>query len=201
MVIDFTPVRNKELTLLEMAEQVTLDDLHAAADFYVDAIQAIIKDASDAQIAYVPIDEAADDPYAVSGEETIGWSLGHLVAHTTASTEEGVAFASLLARGIRLEDEDQRLRYETPWRAIDTKAKALQRLEESRRLRRAYLDTWPDTPRLDVARKMRPAFSETFGPINAPASVLFGLWHEDNHLDQFRAVLRQAQEAVAATGS
>lgn len=165
MLIDFTALRNQTLTVRELSARFTLDDLRAAADAYVDAIQDIIKDTSDAQIAYVPVDSRANDPYAVPGEETIGWSLGHLVAHTTASTEEGAAFASLLACGIQLNDEEQRLRYETPWQEIDTKARALQRLEESRRMRRAYFDTWPDRPHLDVYRKMRPRFTERFGPV------------------------------------
>jgi hypothetical protein len=199
MLIDFSPVNGGQLTMLEFSEGFTLDDLRAAASAYIDAIFDIIADADDAQIAFIPDDPEADDPYAVEGEERIGWSLGHLIAHVTASTEEGVTFASLLARGIQPPDENLRLRDETPWRAITTRAGAVQRLEESRRLRLAYLDTWPDHPHLDLCRRMRPDVVERHGQWNAPASVLVGLWHEHAHLDQMRKVLQQARDATAST--
>jgi len=72
------------------------------------------------------------------------------------------------------------------------------RIAESRRIRIAYLDTWPDTPHLDVYRELSERFIERNGPLNAPASVLFGLSHEDGHVAQFRDVRAQAAGALAA---
>jgi len=110
-----------------------------------------------------------------AGEENIGWSLGHLVAHVTASSEENAALASLLARGIAYPREP-RLRYETPWQQIATKAAAVQRLEESRRMRLGYLATFPDRPFLQVLRDSSERFIELFGEQNAIAVFLFGLY-------------------------
>jgi len=197
MLIDFSPVRNQEVKYREFSKQFTIEDLKTVTNSYIDMILDIIKDATDAQIAYVPDDAEADDPYAVEGEENIGWSLGHLVAHVTASSEEGAAFSSILARGVEYTD-GPRPRYETPWREVDTKAKAVQRLEESRRIRLAYLDTWPDEPHLDNYRTISPRFIEKYGDLNAVASFLFGLSHEDGHLEQIRTVIQQAREAEIA---
>src|SRR5690606_23614590 len=121
------------------------------------------------------------------------WSIAHLVAHVTASSEEGAAFSSLLARGIPVRE---RPRYETPWREITTKAHCIQRLEESRRMRLAYLASWPDKPFLNVyQQELSERFLAKFGEKNAPAAFLFGLMHEVGHYDQFTEVKRQALEA------
>jgi hypothetical protein len=80
---------------------------------------------------------------------------------------------------------------------MDTVAKCRQRLEESRRMRNAYLDTWPDTPQLDVYREVSPRFTEKLGNMNAPAAFLFGLSHEVGHYDQFKDVREQALQARA----
>lgn len=196
MRIDFSPLKDREAPLPAFAAQFTLTDLRATVDTYIDLLLSMIQDASDAEIAFAPHDPDANDPYAVEGEEHIGWSAGHLIAHVTASTEEGAAFASLLARGVPLDDETLRLRYETPWRAIDTQAKAVQRLEESRRIRRAYFDTWPDAPHLDNYRIRSERFMRRFGEMNAIGAYLFGLWHEEGHLDQLSEALRQAKAAL-----
>ncbi len=201
MLIDFSPLANREVSALEFARQFTLADLRAATHSYIDAMHAIIQDASDAEVVFQPLDPDAHDPFAVAGEEKLAWNLGHLVAHVTASSEEGAAFSALLAQGVQLHDESLRLRYETPWREMTTVAKARQRLEESRRIRLAYLAAWPDAPHLDVFRPRSARFVQRFGQMNAPAAYLFGLWHEDGHLAQMREVRRQAREASgAATG-
>ena len=199
MQIDFSPVRRRAVKLVDFAAGFSQADLRAATQNSIDAILALVRQASDAEIAFIPIDPDAHDPHAVSGEEMLGWSLGHLVAHVTASAEEGAAFGSLLARGVPLADEALRLRYETPWQTIDTRAKAIQRLEESRRIRLAYLDTWPDVPHLDVTRAASARRLRLHGPTNAPAAVLSGLMHEQGHLDQMRETLRQAGRSAYAT--
>jgi hypothetical protein len=100
----------------------------------------------------------------------------------TASSEEGAAFSSLLARGISM---GGRLRNEVHWRTVTTVEQCLARIEESRRMCLAYLDTWPNEPHLDVYRALSPELEKRFGKLNAPASYLFGLYHQWQHIDQF----------------
>lgn len=196
MLIDFTPVERGDLKLLEYSQRFTLDDLRAATNASIDTILDIIYDMTDQQMTFLPFDPDADDPHAVPGEEKIGWSLAHLVVHVTASAEESAAFASILARGIPFPKEP-RLRYETNWHTVTTKAQAIQRLEESRRMRLASLETWPDAPFLDVFREMSERSIEKVGYMNAPATFLGGLKHEAGHYAQFREVARQAREAFS----
>ena len=197
MAIDFTPVEQGELTLIELAETLTLDDLRDATNESIDTLLGFLDGLHDEHVTFDPVDPDADDPYAVSGEEKIGWSLAHLVAHVTASSEEGAAMSSQLARGVRVK---LRNRYETPWREITTVVQCVQRLEESRRMRLAFLETWPDEPHLDVYRKISREYEAKHGKLNAPASFIKGLHHEVGHYEQFRKVRQQALEAVACAG-
>jgi hypothetical protein len=182
------------MKLYDFAARFTAEELRRITNAYYDAIFDIIENATDAEIAFLPHDEHADDPYAKPGEEHIGWSLGHLVVHTTASLEEDALYSSILARGIPYPREP-RLRYETPWETVITRDGAMQRLAESRRICLSYLDTWPDTPFLDVVRDMSERFVEKLGPQNAPAAYLLGLKHMDDHMAQFRDVYAQALAA------
>ncbi|GAB4319821.1 MAG: hypothetical protein Kow00117_09460 [Phototrophicales bacterium] len=193
-MIDFSPLDNNEMKLLAFAAQYTIDDLRRATNESIDYLLKLIEDLTDEDVVFEPIDPDANDPYAAEGEQHIGWNIAHLIAHVTASSEEGAAFSSLLARGIPAQE---RPRYETPWRDITTKAQCVQRLEESRRIRLAYLDTWPDDPFLDVYRQVSERFIEKFGQMNAPAAFLFGLWHEVGHYDQIKEVIQQAKQAKA----
>lgn len=189
MHIDFSAVDAREQKLSELAETVSRDDLRATSDASIDRMLALLDGLSDADVTFEPHDEGADDPYAAEGEKHIGWNLAHLVAHVTASSEEGAAFSSVLARGYPL---SERPRYETPWKEITTYEQCVQRLEESRRIRNGYLDTWPDVPHLGV---YRPGMSERFeaftGKLNATGCFLLGLWHEIGHFGQFEAVKSQ----------
>jgi hypothetical protein len=194
MTIDFKPVLEGKVQMLEFSRRFSVQDLGRATTESIDLLLNIIKDMDDADIVFDPLDPEANDPYAKPGEEHIGWGIGHLVAHVTATSEEWAAYSSLLARGIPYPAEP-RLRYETAWREVDTKAKAVQRLEESRRIRLGYLATWPDKPNLEVKRELSPRFIERNGEINAAAGFLFGLKHEVGHYDQFREVARQITEA------
>lgn len=197
MLIDFTPVRNGELNLYELGKTLSRDDLKAATNASLDLILEILGDATDAEMVHVPDDPMANDPHAVAGEEQIGWSLAHLVAHVTASAEEMAAISAVLARGIPYPREP-RLRWETPWRALQSREQVLQRLEESRRIRLAFLDAWPDQPHLNVYREISERALAKHGPQNAPAAVLNGLSHEAAHYAQFRDARAQAAAALAA---
>lgn len=194
MAIDWQAYWDGKVKLIQLAESATREELRAETNKSIDYLLSLLSDLDDADIVFEPIDPEANDPYAAPGEENIGWTIGHLVAHVTASSEEGAAFSSMLARGITLPRE-VRLRYETPWREVKTVDQCIQRLEESRRMRLAYLDTWPDKPFLHVYREVSERFIEKFGPMNAPATFLFSLAHELGHYQQFRDVIRQAMAA------
>jgi len=196
-MIDFAPMRDGDVTYLEYAarENIGPAELKRLSDESVDYLLGLLDGLDDADVLFDPEDPEADDPFAVEGEENIGWTFGHLIAHVTASSEEGAALSSLLARGVAA---SERPRYETPWRDIRTVAQARQRLEESRRMRNAYLETWPDAPLLDVCRVASERFTARFGEMNAPAAFLFGLSHEVGHYEQIEEVRRQAQTARAA---
>lgn len=194
MQINFAPVNSGSMKLLAFAARFSPADLRAATNASVDAMLDLIAPLSDADVVFEPHDPDAHDPFAVAGEEHIGWNIAHLIAHVTASSEEWAAYSSILARGI-VYPAEPRLRYETPWKDITTKAQCVQRLEESRRIRLGYLDAWPDAPRLDVLRELSPRFVERFGQMNAPTCFLFGLKHEIEHLPQMIEAARQARAA------
>ncbi len=194
MIIDFAPVKRGEQKILEYSQQFSMDDLRSITQASTSFLLDLIAGLSDADVTFDPVDPQANDPYAAPGEEHIGWSIAHLVAHVTATSEEWAAYSSILARGI-VYPADPRLRYETPWREIKTRAQCIQRLEESRRIRLGYLDTWPDRPDLHVYRELSPRFIERVGEINATAAFLYGLQHEVGHYDQFREVKQQVMAA------
>lgn len=192
MSIDFTPVENGEIKLGDLANTISIDDLRHATNESVDLLLEMVRDLNDEDIVFDPVDPNANDPYATKGEEEIGWSIGHLIAHVTASSEEGAAFASVLGRGITI---DGRLRYETPWREMTTQAGCVQRLEESRKIRLAYLDALPETPHLNIYRNISERFEERVGKLNAYGAFLLGLAHERNHYQQIKDVIAQTKAA------
>lgn len=199
MLIDFTPVNNGEILLADFAQRFSAGDLRRATNESIDWMLATIGDADDAQVVFIPDDPNADDPYAPPEERYLGWSLAHLVAHVTASCEEWAAVSSILARGIAYTREP-RLRYEPDWHTLTTRAQVIHRLEESRRMRLAYLDTWADPPHLDVFRDLSERFIEKTGQVNAKTAFLYGLKHEHAHYDQLRETARQAHESAAISG-
>jgi hypothetical protein len=141
-------------------------------------------------VVFVPQDPAAYDEHAEQSESVyLAWTLGHVIVHSTASSEEAAARASQLARGVPVET---RCRYETPWETVTTIDQVRQRLEESRRMRHAFLDTWPEKPHLDVLFTPK---NPRFQPYNALGMFISGLSHEDAHLGQISEILEQAQTA------
>jgi hypothetical protein len=194
---DFTPVDNHEMTLMQFSENFTVEDLRNATNESVDTLLKIVRGLNDKQVAFLPHDPEADDPYAKPGEEKIGWSIAHLVVHVTATSEEWATYSSFLARGIPYPAEP-RLRYETEWKTVTTTAQCIQRLEESRRIRLGYLDAWPDHPNLETKRELSPRFIERNGQFNAIVCFLYGLKHELGHYAQFREVASQAKAASQA---
>lgn len=191
MLIDFSAVDNHEKTMLQFGNDITVATMRAATNESIDTLLKIVSGLTDEQATFLPLDPEADDPHAKPGEEKIGWSIAHLVVHVTSSSEEWATYSGILARGIAYPAEP-RLRYETEWTTVKTTAHCIQRLEESRRLRLACLDMWPDQPNREILRELSPRFTERFGQLNAAACFLFGLKHELGHYAQFREVVRQA---------
>ncbi len=191
-MLDFTPVRNKEVSYAELAADLTVADLRALTNEIIDYQLGLLADCTDADVVFEPIDSNADDPYAEDKADTdLAWNLGHLVVHVTASSEEGAALAAEMARGVV---RDGRSRSEVPWETVKTIAQCRQRLEESRRMRLASLDMWPDEPYLD--NKVTPWAS--VGEIDAYGRYILGLAHEQGHLPQIEDVIAQAKAARGA---
>lgn len=187
-MLDFGRVFRGETTIAALTDGLGLDDLRTMTDESLDLILSIIAGATDADVVFVPSDPAAHDAIAPPEAQDIGWTLGHIVVHATATSEEGAALAVTLARGVEVTG---RSRYETPWEEVTTIAQVEQRLAESRRMRHALLGGWPDAPHLDNTDTPIP----TFGPMNAVARYALALGHELGHLDQLRDVVRQAKAA------
>jgi hypothetical protein len=138
-------------------------------------------------VTFEPVDPDADDPYAQTPVEVkMPWSLGHVIVHITASSEESAAIAAELARGVAFHG---RSRYEMPWQEMTTIEGCRRRLEESRRMRLASLDMWPEEAHLENEYQ-----AWTDGPrVNAVGRFILGLMHEDSHLGQIADIVRQAR--------
>jgi hypothetical protein len=186
VTIDYSAISSGQRKIADLAAEITLADLRAATNAQIDTMAGLVRELSDAQAVFV-----AADPEAEGG---VGWNVGHLIAHVTASSEENAAISSILARGIDYPFEP-RLRSEVDWTTLRTTAACLQRLEESRRIRLAYLDAWPDEPRLDTYRALPEAFAARVGRLNAVGACLLGLVHEAGQLDQLRDIIAQARAA------
>jgi len=187
-MIDFSPVRDKTGSLVDIARNLTKADLYTLTDEMIDTMQSIVADAIDHDVTFVPDDPNANDTFGIDEERNLSWTLGHVIVHATASSEEAAALALNLARGLVIEG---RSRYEVPWRTVVTIAQVHHRLEESRRMRRAMLDAWPDEPHLEVTQITRPQNP----PSNAISRFIGGLYHDDAHVGQLREIMRQAREA------
>jgi hypothetical protein len=196
-MLDFSPVRNREMTIVDLAATLTKEDLRAVTNAMIDDYLAALADAEDEDVVFVPEDPEAYDPGAQTAEEQrMPWTLGHVIVHTTAGSEEAAFLAAELARGVALHG---RSRYEVPWTTVTTVAQLRHRLEESRRMRLASLDMWPDEPHLDVYYVAQPPSPNAGLKVNAVARFLQGLMHEDSHRAQVREILRQAREARATS--
>lgn len=189
-MLDFSAVKSGSQSFADMAAGLTKADLYRLTNEMIDVMYEIVVDAVDADVTFVPVDPNANDTFGKPEEATLAWTLGHVVVHATASSEESAALALVLARGLPVEG---RSRYETPWESVTSIAQVRQRLEESRRMRQAMLDAWPDEPHLDTI--MTYSFFPQAGELNAIGRFILGLYHDADHLDQLREIVRQASAA------
>ena len=191
-MLDFAQANRYKTPMNTFAAGLSVSDLRRLTHQSIDRLVALIEDCSDADIIYVPHDPEAFDAYAAKfrpEEATLGWHIGHNIVHTTASGEEYAFNAAELARGVPYHG---RSRYETPWQSITTVAQCLARLEESRRMRLASLNLWPDEP--DLKNGVTP-WQES-GWVNAIGLFTWGLAHDESHWRQIQKIIAQRQ-AVA----
>jgi hypothetical protein len=185
--------------MLEIKDKVKLSDqqgnftweqLVEANNASVDHVLTLIRDLPDSYVTFQPVDEDAYDPYSADRSDKYdAWTLGHVVVHITASAEEAAARASMLARGVTIE---QRMRYETPWESVTTIQELVDRLEESRKIRNAYYQAWPNKPQLEVTYD---EYEKHFGKVNAIGIGLLGLKHDYDHYGQLEDIIGQARAA------
>ncbi|KAA3644920.1 MAG: DinB family protein [Chloroflexi bacterium] len=187
-MLDFSPVRNKELTWMEFAEEIGKEDLARLTNEMVDLQLELISDCVDAGVVFVPDDPNAHDTYAENEEDVdLAWNLGHVIVHAIASSEESAFLAAEMARGV---EPHGRSRYEVPWQEVSTIEQCRHYIEQSRRMILATLDVWPDEPHLDNTYEQRPGLT-----MNPVVRFLHGLSHAESHIDQIREIVRQAQVA------
>jgi hypothetical protein len=186
-MIDFGPLRRREASLQDLAAGLTHEDLGRLTREMCAVLLSSIEDGTDEDVVMVPDDPEANDTFASQPEDVgLSWTLGHVVVHTTASSEESAALALVLARGLPVEG---RSRYEVPWEKARTVRFIRHRIEESQRMRLAMLAAWPDKPDLDnfyAPYEGRP-------PMNAMGRFISGLAHDDSHLEQVRKIMGQAR--------
>jgi hypothetical protein len=188
-MLDFQSVRDRKTTMMSLAEGLTMDDLRRLTNEMIDTVQDMIKNCTNADVVFDPVDPNAKDDFAASeAEKNIAWGLGHLIVHIAASSEESAFLAAEMARGV---PNHGRSRYETPWQSVTTIAQCRDRLEESRRMRLATLDVWPAQPHTEVTYEPYPSA----GPRHCYAQFLGGMNHEHSHLEQIAEVVRQAKAA------
>lgn len=190
-MLDFSPVRSKEQTMAQLTEGLTTADLRRLTNEMIDTMHGLIAESTDSDVIFEPSDPGANDPAAATAAEiNMPWTLGHLIVHVTASSEEAAAIAAELARGVP--HRGGRSRSEVYWETVTTITQCRQRLEESRRMRLSSLDMWPDQPNL--SNTYLPPW-EGAAPVNAVIRFVNGLSHDDSHLGQIADVAGQARAA------
>jgi hypothetical protein len=191
MAIDFAALRARQSTIAAQVAELTIADLAEATERSIGRLEALLEGATDADVVFVPEDPQAEDHAASSEEDRdLAWTLGHVIVHTTASAEESAALAAELARGVVLHG---RSRWEVPWQTITTVAQCRHRLAESRRMRLASLQMWPDQPPSAVDPDPSvPSWEQ------ARERFARGLVHEDAHVEQVENILAQARAGRGA---
>jgi hypothetical protein len=190
-MLDFAPVTAKELTMKEFVvrQGVTTNDLAVLTNEMIDRMLTLIQDCMDADVTFVPSDPEANDTFAATeGEVDLAWTLGHVIVHTTASSEEAAFLATEVARGVLW--RGGRARYEVPWESVTTIQQCRDRLEESRRMRLALLEAWPQPPHIENEYEPYAGVKH-----NCISRFVSGLSHDDSHLKQIEKIVAQAKAA------
>lgn len=188
-MVEEAPVSDSNKMDEDGINKLSVADLRRLTNEMVDKMLAYISDATDEDVIFEPDDPDAHDPYAENeGDVDLAWTLGHVIVHTTASAEEAAALAAEMARGV---SPHGRSRSEVPWESVTTIQQCRDRLEESRRMRLASLEMWPDKPNLEFKKFSRPNAPK----INAVSRFIKGLAHDESHLEQIQTIVQQAKSA------
>jgi hypothetical protein len=101
--------------LPDESSDVSVSDLRRLTNELIDETRRLLRRCTDEDISFVPEDPYAFDPGATTDHEAnMAWTLGHIIVHMTASSEEFAAVAAELARGVAYHG---RSRHEVPWEA------------------------------------------------------------------------------------
>lgn len=185
-MLDFQAVRDGNKTVDDLIAGLTRQDLINLTHEMIDTILELIQECDDASVVFVPDDPDAHDPFAESAEEVdLPWTLGHVIVHINASSEESAALSAELARGVKFHG---RSRYEVPWESVKTIEQCRHLVEQSRRICLSSLEMWPDNPHLDNYYQWRPKAPR----LNALSRFVYGLSHADSHLIQIQKIIDQA---------
>jgi hypothetical protein len=186
-MLDFSQYHTRKTLLSQLVENLQAGNLIKLTNQMIDEMFSLIADCDDADAVFVPTDPDAHDSAAATDEELkMPWTLGHVIVHVTASSEEAAAIAAELARGVS--HRGGRSRSEVPWQSIETIDDCRRRLDESRRMRLACLNMWPDNPDLENRVK-----SHRGDWLNAVGQFTSGLAHDDAHLEQIAKVISQSK--------
>jgi hypothetical protein len=186
-MLDFGAVNNRETTMQDLVSGLNVEDLRSLTNQMVNTMLNLIEDLIDEDVVFVPKDpDAYDAAAARDADVDLAWTLGHVIVHTTATSEEAGAIAAELARGVPY--RGGRSRSEMAWESMTSISQCRHRLEESRRMRLASLDMWPDNPNLDNTLESRSGKL-----VNAVYRFVAGLRHDHSHLKQISKIAEQAR--------
>ncbi|MBI4673916.1 MAG: DinB family protein [Chloroflexi bacterium] len=189
-MLDFSLIHTGQLSVKQFVERENISPsaFPRLTNEMVDRMLELIADCDDADVSFVPDDPNAEDTYAENPDDvSLAWTLGHVIVHTTASAEESAFLAAELARGVEWHG---RSRYEVAWETVTMIAQCRARLQESRRMRLATLDVWPQLPHLENTYEPNPGITH-----DCLSRFVAGLMHDDAHLGQIQNVVAQAQRA------
>jgi len=192
-MLDFTSVHERLVKMQDFVGRLTPADLRALTEESIAGLLEVLEDCADDEVVFVPQDPDAHDEYAADpGDQGLAWTIGHMVVHACASGEEYSFIGAELARGVEYHG---RSRIEVPWQHVTTVARCRAKLHESRRMRLATLDVWPDRP--DVGNGYQP-WRETDW-VNCVGIFAWGIAHDQEHLGWIRRIRQQFADRRAVT--
>lgn len=187
-MLDFTPVHERKVTMHEFTEHLTPADLRALTEESIASLLDVLEGCTDEEIVFVPEDPDANDPYASDpGDGNLAWTIGHMVVHACASGEEYAFISAELARAVEYHG---RSRIEVPWQLVKTVDQCRAKIRESRRMRLAALEVWPDRP--DLGNGYQP-WRETDW-VNCVGIFAWGIAHDQEHRGWIEKIRRQYAE-------
>jgi hypothetical protein len=184
-MLDFTPVHERKATMHDLTEHLGPADLRVLTEESIAGLLDVLGDCADEEVVFVPDDPNAYDPYAADAtDRNLPWTIGHMLVHACASGEEYAFIGAELARGVEYHG---RSRTEVPWRRVTTAGQCRAKLRESRRMRLATLDVWPDQP--DLGNGYQP-WRETDW-VNCVGIFTWAVAHDQEHLGWVRKIRKQ----------